>query len=118
MNRFIDARIPLVFADPAEAGPDDALLREGKGAFSPGLDWFEASAESAHPAGCACCMPRSSAGVALARLLLARGRGQGRFFRRVVVAAHTEAGRRTVLAALESDPIVSACFRRSGQMAR
>ncbi|MEJ0048769.1 MAG: hypothetical protein WDN04_23680 [Rhodospirillales bacterium] len=32
MNRFVDARIPLVFADAAEAGPDDAVLREGEGA--------------------------------------------------------------------------------------
>src|SRR5271167_1387192 len=107
MSRFVDARIPLVFADPAEAGPDDALLREGVGDAAPGSGWFEPEPEAPHPAGCACCTSRSSAGIALARLLLARGRGQGPFFRRVVAATHTEAGRRAVLAALESDPLVS-----------
>jgi hypothetical protein len=111
MNRFVDARIPLVFADVAAAGPGDAVLREGAGAPTRGLDWFEVGPESTHPIGCACCAPRNSAGVALARLLLARGRGDGMFFSRVVVAAHSEAGRRAVLAALATDPLVSACFR-------
>ncbi len=111
MNRFVDARIPLVFADAAEAGPDDAVLREGEGAAAQGRDWFEAGAETAHPIGCACCAPRNAAGIALARLLLARGRGHGPLFRRVIVVTRTEAGRRAVQAALDGDPLASACFR-------
>jgi hypothetical protein len=112
MNRFLDARTPLVFADAAEAGPDDAVLREGAGVAAPGRDWFEADPETAHGVGCVCCVSRNGAGIALARLLLARGRGHGPFFRRVVVAARTEAGRAAVASALESDPLASACFRR------
>src|SRR5271170_7005638 len=111
MNRFLDARIPLLFADAADAGPEDAVLREGKGTPAPGRDWFETAAETPHAVGCACCAPRGAAGIALARLLLARGRGLEPFFRRVVVVARSEAGRRAVLAALEVDPLASACFR-------
>jgi hypothetical protein len=111
MNRFVDARIPLVFADVEAAGPGDAVLREGAGARAPGLDWFEPGPESAHQAGCPCCTPRNNAGLALARLLLARARGEGLFFGGVVVATQSEAGRRSVLSALASDPLVSACFR-------
>ena len=111
MTRFVDARIPLVFADAEAAGPGDAVLREGAGTPARGLDWFEAGPENAHPVGCACCAPRNGAGSALARLLLARGRGDGLFFSRVVVVAHSEAGRGAVLSALASDPLVSACFR-------
>jgi hypothetical protein len=111
MNRFLDARIPLVFADAAEAGPEDAVLREGVGTQAPGRDWFETAPETPHAVGCACCTPRGAAGIALARLVLARGRGQGPFFRRVVVAVRSEAGRHAVLAALEVDPLASACFR-------
>ena len=115
MNRFLDARIPLVFADAAEAGPDDAVLYEGEGAPAPGRDWFETAPETPHAVGCACCAPRGAAGIALARLLLARSRGQGPFFRRVVVEARSEAGRKAVLAALELDPLASACFRHAGK---
>ena len=111
MTRFVDARIPLVFADAKPTGPGDAVLREGVGAPAPGLDWFEAGPESRHPVGCACCAQRSEAGMALARLLLARGRGDGLFFGRVVVVAHSEAGRQAVLSALAADPLVSACFK-------
>jgi hypothetical protein len=118
MNRFVDARIRLVFADATEAGPDDAVLREGVGDATPGLDWFEAGEETAHPVGCMCCAPRNGAGIALARLLLARGRGHGPFFRRVIAATHTDAGRQAVVRALESDPLVSACFRAACRRCR
>jgi len=112
MNRFVDARIPLVFADQAEAGPGDAVLREGNGTPAPGQGWFEIGPKTGHMLGCACCAPRNAAGIALARLFLARGRGQGPFFRRVVADTRTEAGRAAIGHALALDPLVSACFRK------
>jgi hypothetical protein len=111
MSPFIDARIPLVFGRDADAAPSDALLREGEGEPGPGYDWFLPAGETAHPAGCACCTPRNGAGMALARLTLARGRGTGAFFTRVVVVARSEAGKAAVRAALEGDPIASGYFR-------
>jgi hypothetical protein len=108
MSRFIDARIPLVFADEASAGANDAVLLEGEGEPGAGRDYFM---PADHPVGCACCAPRNGAGMALARLMLARGRGQGVFFRRVVAVTCSEAGRAAVAAALEADPLASACFR-------
>lgn len=108
MNRFVDARIPLVFGAAEDATADDALLLEGDGAAAPGREWFT---PADHPAGCACCGPRNAAGLALGRLLLARGRGTGPFFRRVVAVAETDAGRAAVSEALAGDPLASVCFR-------
>jgi hypothetical protein len=108
---FIDARIPVIFGAAADAGPTDALLREGEGAPAAGHDWFLPDTTPGHPADCACCTPRNGAGQALARLMLARGRGTGLFFNRVIVVAMTEDGRATVRQALASDPVASACFR-------
>ncbi len=104
--------LPLIFASAAEAGPDDALLLEGLGLTQPGRDYFVVT--PGHAAGCACCAPRNGAGVALSRLLLARARGQGVFFRRVVAVTRTEAGRAAVLHALQNDPLASACFKLAG----
>jgi len=101
MAPFIDARLPLVFGEPSEAGALDALLFEGEGDPAPGRDWFLPAPETAHPAGCACCMSRNAAGIALSRLLLARARGHGPF---------TPAGRAAVLDALRTDPLASSCF--------
>jgi hypothetical protein len=108
---FIDARIPVIFGMAADAGPNDALLCEGEGAPAAGRDWFLPDMAPGHPADCACCTPRNGAGQALARLMLARGRGTGMFFNRVIVVALTEGGRATACQALASDPIASACFR-------
>ena len=118
MAPFLDARIPLIFGQAAEAGPTDAVLIEGEGEPAKGRDWFQpdlamAKPAMAHPADCACCTPRSAAGMALARLILARGRGSGLFFSRVIAEVQTPAGRESVLAALDTDPIVS-CFCRLG----
>ena len=113
MAPFLDARIPLVFAQAAEAGPADVVLIEGQGQAAPGCDWFEPHAATSHPTGCACCLPRNGAGMALARLILARGRGTGVFFTRVIAVVATPEGRADVLAALDQDPIVS-CFCRLG----
>jgi hypothetical protein len=114
MNRPLDARIPLVFGDEADAGPDDAVLHEGQGEVMAGRAWFEPDPPAAHPAGCLCCAHRNGAGKALGRLLLERGRGTGLFFRRVIVAVTTDAGRQCVAAALADDPLASACYRLDG----
>jgi hypothetical protein len=115
MAPFIDARIKLIFGRPQDAGVGDALLLEGEGPMSPGSEWFLPEQEAAHPVGCACCQARSNAGMALARLMLARGRGAGPFFSRVIVVAATDAGRRAVRHALVSDPIASAYFKGGDQ---
>ena len=109
----LDVRIPVVFGSAGDAGPADAVLTEGKGTAAPGRDWFQVDVAPAHPAGCACCPPRNAAGQALSRLILARGRGTGPFFRRVIVDARSEAGRGAVQAALDTDPVVS-CMCRQG----
>ena len=111
MPPFIDARIPLVFGQAQDASATDALLREGVGEISLCQDWFQVGADQIHPANCACCAPRNAAGAALARLMLARGRGRGVFFTRVLVITTTTAGRDAVRRALETDPIASAYFR-------
>jgi hypothetical protein len=99
-----DARVPVVFAPVEAAGPDDAVLREGKD-FTP---------ESEHAPGCACCAGRTHAGRALATLLHARARTQVAFFRRVVVVIASEEGRAAVESALANDPVASTCFRKEG----
>ncbi len=108
---FIDARIPVMFGAAADARPDDALLCEGEGAPAAGREWFLPEAAAGHPADCACCRPRNQAGQALARLMLARGRGTGLFFNRVIAVTKTAAGRATIRGALAADPIASAYFR-------
>jgi hypothetical protein len=113
MNRFVDARIPLVFGGVEDATADDALLLEGDGAAAPGRDWFTSAPSGGHPVGCVCCAPRNAAGLALGRLLLTRGRGTGPFFRRVVVVTRTDAGRQAVSDALAGDPLASVCFRQA-----
>jgi hypothetical protein len=108
---FLDARIPVFFGAAEEARADDALLMEGDGVAAPGRDWFMPAAETEHPVGCACCTPRSGAGMALSRLMLARGRGSGLFFRRVLVVVVTEAGRAAVVRALQTDALAAGWFR-------
>ena len=112
MPAFIDARLPVFFADADQAAPEDGLLLEGEGDPAPGRDYFAVS--SAHPVGCACCVARNGAGVALSRLLLARARGKGPFFRRVVAVVQSEAGRDAVMHAIDTDPLASACFVLAG----
>ena len=109
MPPFLDARLPLLFADAAAADAVDGLLVEGDGTPRPGLDYF--AANNGHAVGCACCAPRNAAGMALSRLLLARARGQGPFFRRVVAVTSSAAGREAVLHAIATDPLASACFK-------
>ncbi len=111
MSLFVDARLPLRFGAESDAGPEDALLLEGEGAAARGLAWFRPPAERPHPIDCSCCVARTEAGRALSGLLLARGRGDGLFFRRVVAVIETAAGRQAVLQALAADPVVSVSFK-------
>jgi hypothetical protein len=111
MGRFIDARIPLIFGDAAQADAEDVLLVEGEAPVEAAVARFEAVHAASHAVGCACCTPRSGAAKALSRLLLARARGEIPFFRKVIAVAGTEPGRQAVLDALETDQIVSGCFR-------
>jgi G3E family GTPase len=110
MAPFIDARLPLLFGAAGDASTDDALLLEGEGEPTPGRDWFTPAPQTAHPVGCVCCTARNAAGLALSRLLLARARGQGPFFRRVIAVTRTPAGRDAVLEALRGDPLASSCL--------
>jgi hypothetical protein len=100
MATYLDARVPVVFASLEDAGPLDAILVEG-----------EAFHAAAHVPGCPCCPPRGAAGRALAALLQDRARGRIPFFTRVISISATEAGRAEIEAALQSDPVASACFR-------
>jgi hypothetical protein len=105
-----DPRIPLVFGSLDSAGPDDAVLFEGRqrpyaGAathFTPG---------TGHAIGCSCCVARQEAGRALTWLLHARARNQVPYFTRVLAVVETEQGRAEVQAALRTDPVASGCFR-------
>ena len=68
-----------------------------------------------HAAGCACCRPRPPLAAAMARLFLARARGEMPFFVRVVVPCPPE--RDAALAAtLASDPVTAARFRFDGRL--
>lgn len=103
MTRFVDARVPIVFAPAAEAGPEDAVVEAVADAVVE-----MPVADAGHVPGCACCVPRGALAEALGRLFLARARGDVRFFRRVVVVTDNPAA---VAAALAADPFVSGRFR-------
>lgn len=110
----MDMRVPLRFGSLAEAGPDDALLVEdavdatmsGRATARFGV------ASGSHGTGCVCCPPRSPAGLALARLFQARARGEVAFFRQVLAVTSSAGAAALVQAALDSDPLVAARFRR------
>ena len=108
MAPWLDARIPVVI-NPAEPAAGDALLVEagapmpaGAAAFGPDLP---------HAVGCACCVARVGAALALDRLFLRRARGEVAFFTRVAARAISEAGEASLRAALTHDPVVSARYR-------
>jgi hypothetical protein len=112
VTAFLDARIPVVFALPAEARPDDAWLIEGEHTAPAGPAVARFTPDAAHPNQCACCAGRSSAARALSSLFLDRARGRTDFFRRVVLLSQTPAGSDAVATALASDMLVSQWFRR------
>jgi hypothetical protein len=109
-----DFRIGVRFGTAADAGADDALLIEGDApAERAAVAYFSLPLRVAwHPPGCACCAPRGPAAVALARLFLARARGELPWFRSVVTVTRTSAGADAVRAALAEDVLTAARFRK------
>ena len=99
------------------AGEGDALLVEGDARVD---FWPLPTAvrrSPAHAAGCACCVPRSPAALALDRLFQARAKGEVPFFRRVLAVTSTPEGDMAVWAALRTDPLVSGRFRLDDRLA-
>ncbi len=95
----------------SEVGDGDALLMEGAAGVCAGALESFVPAAGGHGAGCACCVTRVPAAVALDRLFQRRVRGEVEFFRRVVVVTATVEGEMEVRSALRSDAVVSARFR-------
>jgi hypothetical protein len=102
----------------AEAGPDDALLVEGDGPAPDGVpvERFRVRAfvfgpAGPHRIGCACCTPRVPVADALARLFLARARGDSGFFQSVLAVPLGAAGAAAIRAALDSDQMAASRFR-------
>ena len=112
MMSWIDARVPVRFGALGDATEGDALLLEGEMVAPPGFPsaHFVRTA-SEHPAGCACCLPRSAASLALNELFQARARGAVPFFRRVLAVTPSAEGEMELWAAVQGDPIVSGRFR-------
>jgi hypothetical protein len=108
-----DPRIPVRFGSLADAGPHVAALIEGDGPTPLGIACarFRVRPAFGHAVGCICCIPRGPAAEALARLFLARVRGETDGFRSVVAVATSEAGKRAVRAALSADALSAARFR-------
>jgi hypothetical protein len=109
-----DARIPVRLGRRVgEAPAGSALLIEGL-AGSPGerpTDHFLLRPRGAgHPLGCACCGPRGAAATALARLFLARARGE-LSFEAVFAVVAGPAGEAAIRAALVEDALVAARYR-------
>jgi hypothetical protein len=98
-----DARVPVFAGGLDQAGAEDAVLADPPTALP------------AHAAGCACCRPRPALARALARLFLARARGEVAFFRRVLVAI-PPGGEAELAAAIAGDPVSAARFRYAGRL--
>jgi hypothetical protein len=114
MPIFVDARIPVVFANVATAGPDDALLAEEEAppvGKAPPVGEAPSPRSASHGATCTCCVPRSAIAETLFRLFLARARAETPFFRRVVVAAAGPEAETRVRLAIEGDIFLSGRYR-------
>jgi hypothetical protein len=111
MTWSVDARVPVVLASLSEIGEGDAALIESAEAPERGARESFLPVAGAHVAGCACCVARGPAAVALDRLFQRRARGEVGFFRRVVVVTATAEGDMEVWSALRNDPVASARFR-------
>ena len=110
MALWLDARIPVLM-DPAVMEAGDAMLVEAGAAAPAGVPCARFVADGPHPAGCACCVARYGAALALDRLFLLRARGEVAFFRRVVARPSSAAGAASLREALASDPVDSARYR-------
>ena len=89
----IDARVPVRFGAVSRPCTGEVPLALGV---------------AGHDPGCACCLPRSAAGLALAALFQARATGAVPWFTGVVA---DEADREVVEDALRTDPVAAARFR-------
>jgi hypothetical protein len=103
----------------AEARLGDALLIEGdSGVVPPGLpaERFRLAAPvfgkaGPHRIGCACCTPRGPVADALARLFLARARGEVGLFGAVLAVPAGAAGAAAIRAVLDTDQVAASRFR-------
>ena len=114
MSRFLDARVPVRFAVPAQPGADTAWLVQDDAPAPAGASVARfrlPPAEAGHPVDCRCCVPRGPVAEALSRLFLARARGEVAFFRAVIALPSDAAGAETIKAALAADPVLMARFR-------
>ena len=105
-----DDRVSVRFGTP-EA--DEAVLAEGSDFVGPGrpVERFRLSPGLiGHAPACACCVPRGPVADALARLFLARARGEVAWFRSVAVLAKA-GGEAAVRAAVAEDRVAAARFR-------
>lgn len=102
----IDARIPVFLATSADETADGVfwLLEDAAQAA-----W--AAPEEGHAPGCACCIARSPVAELLGRLFRARAVGEVPFFTRLGAVPAGEAGAQALRQALETDGLVSACYR-------
>ena len=89
----IDARVSVRFGPATSLKPGEALVTFGV---------------TGHDPGCACCLSRSAAGMALAALFQARATGAMPWFTGVVAV---DADRAAVEVALRTDPVAAARFR-------
>lgn len=118
MPAFIDARIPLhLLAADAPLAAETALLRETgaidarAAASAMAIADFSPDPTADHAAGCACCLPRGAVAMALARLFLARVRGEVGFFTAVAALPASEAGAAAIRDALARDPLIVGRYR-------
>lgn len=111
MSWSLDARIPVHLGSATLSGDGDALLIEGVPAPATQPAESFTLETTGHTAGCACCVARGSAAVALDRLFQRRARGEVAFFRRVIAVTSTPEGDMAVWAALRDDPVAAAHFR-------
>ena len=109
MAPWLDARIPVLVG--ADLSPDDVALVEAGASPPAGVPYAVFEAAAPHPAGCACCVARVGAALALDRLFLLRARGEVPFFGRVAAVLATAAGEASLRAVLATDPVVAARYR-------
>ncbi|MDE2515679.1 MAG: hypothetical protein KGL12_06620 [Rhodospirillales bacterium] len=110
-----DPRIPIRFiVRPEDRLATEAAITDGAAAFPPGVAvvrFRPVRAQAGHRAGCTCCTPRGPAAEALARLFLARARGEVAFFTGIAALAESAEGAAAIRAALEGDVTAVARFR-------
>lgn len=99
----LDQRIPVFAGDAAVAAADDVVVREA------------ATAPPPHGIGCVCCASRPALARALARLFMARARGEVAWFTRVIVAC-PPGDEAAIGDAIAADPVSFARFRYAGRL--